>query len=120
MSAASSSAWPVPRRAYLTFYDRFFEDILNGRKTITIRSKKSNDADALPVCGAVMDVHSNETGIWKCKIRIKGVHTLLFSELNEVHAAQENMTLGELQELIQQIYPGHDEFWLIDFELFCG
>jgi uncharacterized protein YqfB (UPF0267 family) len=46
--------------------------------------------------------------------------TLLFSDLQEVHAAQENMTLGELQELIQQIYPGHDEFWLIDFELFCG
>jgi uncharacterized protein YqfB (UPF0267 family) len=105
-----------------SFYDKFFDDIFSCRKNITIRSRKCQDDGTLCekrpfMTGELVDVYSHESGVWKCKIRIVNVSPLHFSELNGGHALQENMSLDELKSVINRIYPGAEEFWLIEFGL---
>ena len=42
---------------------------------------------------------------------------ITLDELTEHHAAQENMSLSELREVIKTIYPDENEFWVIEFDL---
>ena len=41
----------------------------------------------------------------------------MLDKLTEQHAAQENMSLSELREVIKTIYPNESEFWIIHFKL---
>lgn len=45
------------------------------------------------------------------------VSPITLDELTEQHAKQENMTLRELKEVIQGIYPSEQQFWEIMFKL---
>ena len=45
------------------------------------------------------------------------VSPITFDELTEQHAAQENMSLAELKEVIKAIYPSEDKFVLINFKI---
>ena len=45
------------------------------------------------------------------------VAPITLDELTEQHAAQENMSLVELKEVIKVIYPNESEFYLIEFEV---
>lgn len=97
----------------ITFFSRFEQDIVAGKKTITIRDKsESYFQPQQELC-----VFTNETDRLFAHIRVLSVTPIHFSELNHRHAEQENMSLTELQQIIKEIYPNDDEFFVIEFEL---
>jgi len=50
-------------------------------------------------------------------LKIKAVEVILFNNLTDFHAKQENMSLPELKALIQEIYPNIDNLYVISYEL---
>ena len=50
-------------------------------------------------------------------IEVLSVSPITLDELTEQHAAQENMSLVELREVIKTIYPNENEFFMINFHL---
>ena len=97
----------------ITFYQRFEMDILSQKKTITIRD--ASEKDFVP--HSIVDVSTYEDGRWFCQLRIVSVTPISFSELTDVHAQQENMTLEELKQVISDIYPETPDLYVIAFEL---
>ena len=97
----------------ITFYQRFEADILAGRKTITIRDKSESHFKA----GDILRVGRFEDNQYFCTIEVLSVSPITLDELTEQHAAQENMSLVELKEVIKVIYPNESEFYLIEFEV---
>lgn len=97
----------------ITFYQRFAADILAGRKTITLRD--SSESHFHP--GQQLTVGYYEETRLFCVIEVISVTPLDFSQLNEQHAAQENMSLAELRRVIQEIYPHQDALYMIAFRL---
>ena len=97
----------------ITFYQRFEADILAGRKTITIRDKSENHFKA----GDILRVGRFEDNQYFCTIEVLSVSPIILDELTEQHAAQENMSLLELKEVIRGIYPSKSRFYIISFIL---
>ncbi|MEZ8826497.1 N(4)-acetylcytidine aminohydrolase [Vibrio amylolyticus] len=97
----------------MSFFERFEDDILSGRKTITIRDESERNY----AVGSVVDVITLEKGKWFCKLKIDSVEPILFSQLNDFHAEQENMTLEVLKGVIQDIYPGIEQLYVISYRL---
>lgn len=97
----------------ITFYQRFETDILAGRKTITIRDKSESHFKA----GDILRVGRFEDNQYFCTIEVLNVSPITLDELTEQHAKQENMTLGELREVIRGIYPSETDFSIIIFKL---
>ncbi|MGF1698009.1 N(4)-acetylcytidine aminohydrolase [Vibrio lamellibrachiae] len=97
----------------MTFFERFEKDILSGAKTITIRDESESDYKV----GAVVDVNTLEEGRWFCKLKIDSVEPILFSQLTDFHAEQENMTLEVLKGVINDIYPGVEQLYVISYQL---
>ncbi|GJH43382.1 N(4)-acetylcytidine aminohydrolase [Pasteurella canis] len=97
----------------ITFFTRFEQDILAGRKTITIRDKSESYFQP----NQVLAVYTNETDRFFAKIKVLSVTPIHFDDLSEQHAQQENMTLPELRQVIKDIYPQDEQFWVIEFEL---
>ena len=97
----------------ITFYQRFEADILAGRKTITIRDKPESHFKT----GDILRVGRFEDNQYFCTIEVLGVSPITLDELTEQHAAQENMSLAELKEVIKAIYPSEDKFVLINFKI---
>jgi len=97
----------------ITFYQRFEADILAGRKTITIRDKSESHFKA----GNILRVGRFEDNQYFCTIEVLSVSPITLDELTEQHAAQENMSLAELKEVIKAIYPSEDKFVLINFKI---
>ncbi|PNH89724.1 N(4)-acetylcytidine aminohydrolase [Vibrio diazotrophicus] len=97
----------------MTFFARFEADILSGKKVITIRDESEKDYQP----GSVVDVSTLEEGRWFCRLKIQSVEPVLFSDLNEFHAEQENMTLPQLKQVINDIYPGIESLYVIQYEL---
>ncbi|KAK5574788.1 hypothetical protein RB653_010041 [Dictyostelium firmibasis] len=95
----------------ITFYSRFEKDILEHKKTITIR--REGDVRV----GDMIRVSKHEDGNFFCNIKILSVSPIHFSQLNETHAIQENMTLEQLKNVISEIYPGLLDLFLIEFIL---
>ena len=95
----------------ITFYQRFESDILAGRKTITIRDKSESYFKA----GDILRVGRFEDNQYFCTIEVLSVLPITLDELTEQHAKQENMGLDELKEVIREIYPGHEQFFVITF-----
>ena len=100
----------------ITFYQRFEADILAGRKTITIRDKSESHFKA----GDILRVGRFEDNQYFCTIEVLSVSSITLDELTEQHAAQENMSLAELKEVIKAIYPSEDKFVLINFKIIRG
>ena len=96
---------------FITFYRRFAADILNGEKTITIRDAEANYFEN----GDVVHAYTFETRELFATLAIHSIEKLNFEELNNQHAAQENMTLVELRAIIKQIYPDDCQLYLITF-----
>ena len=86
----------------ITFFSRFEQDILAGRKTITIRDASESHFEP----GEVLRVSRNEDGVFFCFIEVLSVTPVRTDALTERHAQQENMSLGELKQVIKEIYPG--------------
>lgn len=97
----------------ITFYQRFEADILAGRKTITIRDKSESHFKA----GDILRVGRFEDNQYFCTIEVLSVSPITLDELTEQHAAQENMMLDELREVMQRIYPNDIRFYIIKFHL---
>lgn len=97
----------------ITFYSRFENDILAGRKTITLREA----SDAQFVVGDRVRVSRYEDDVFFCNIEVLAVTPVQFDELNQCHADQENMTLTELKQVISEIYPGLKALFMIEFRL---
>ena len=96
----------------ITFFQRFQDDILAGRKTITIRDA----AESHFKTGDVLRVGRYEDDGYFCTIRVVATSTVTLDTLNERHAQQENMTLPQLREVIAEIYPEEKLFYVIEFE----
>lgn len=97
----------------ITFFQRFEDDIVAGRKTITLRD--ASESHFRP--GQQLRVGRYEDDVYFCTIEVKSVEPVLLSELTEEHARQENMTLPELKQVISDIYPGLNELFVISFTL---
>lgn len=97
----------------ITFFTRFEQDIVAGRKTITIRDKSESYFQP----NQVLAVYTNETDRFFDNIKVLSVTPIHFNELSEQHAQQENMTLPELRQVIKEIYPQDEWFWVMEFEL---
>ncbi len=99
--------------SFITFFERFEADILAGKKTITIRDGAEKDYQP----NSTVQVATYEDGRWFCAIKIMSVTPILFEQLNEFHAKQENMTLAQLRQVISEIYPDVRELYVISYEL---
>ncbi|MDE8602203.1 N(4)-acetylcytidine aminohydrolase [Marinomonas sp. RSW2] len=97
----------------ITFFERFEADILSGKKTITIRDEAEKDYAP----NSVVQVSTYENDRWFCALKIQSVDAIAFSQLSEFHAQQENMTLPELKNVIQEIYPDVERLYVISYEL---
>lgn len=97
----------------MTFFERFESDILAQSKTITIRDESENDY----VPGTEVTVSTFEDGREFCRLEIISVEPILFDQLSQFHAEQENMTLPELKDIIQQIYPNVKQLYVVSFKL---
>ncbi|CAM2837150.1 N(4)-acetylcytidine aminohydrolase [Vibrio rarus] len=97
----------------MTFFERFEADIVSGKKTITIRDE--NECDY--ATNSEVEVATFEQGRRFCRLKIDSVTPILFSELTEYHAEQENMTLPQLQQVISEIYPNVEQLFVIEFSL---
>ncbi|ASU14968.1 ASCH domain [Actinobacillus pleuropneumoniae] len=97
----------------ITFFSRFEADILAGKKNITIRDK----SEAYFQPKQELKVFTNETNLFFADIRVISVTPIRFEQLNEQHAKQENMSLAELKQVIREIYPNDNDFFVIEFEL---
>ncbi|HDJ1441963.1 TPA: ASCH domain-containing protein [Serratia rubidaea] len=95
----------------ITFFSRFEQDILTGRKTITLRD--ASESHFQP--GEVLRVSRHEDGAFFCFIEVLSVTPVRLDALNEQHARQENMSLDALRQVIKEIYPGVDELFAIVF-----
>ena len=96
----------------ITFFQRFQDDILAGRTTITIRDA----AESHFKMGDVLRVGRYEDDGYFCTIRVVATSTVTLDTLTELHAQQENMTLAQLREVIAEIYPEEKQFYVIEFE----
>jgi len=97
----------------LLFYDYFADDIRTAKKVITIRDHHESDYSAGDTVRAV----GLESGEVIAMLYIEHVAALRFDDINEHHAAAENMSLEQLKRLIGQIYPDTDNLYLIEFKL---
>ncbi|VTM22371.1 ASCH domain [Raoultella terrigena] len=97
----------------ITFFQRFQDDILSGRKTITIR----NSAESHFKVGDVLRVGRYEDDGYFCTISVVATSTVTLATLSEQHAQQENMTLAQLRQVITEIYPDEEQFYVIEFKL---
>ncbi|GAB3522143.1 N(4)-acetylcytidine aminohydrolase [Photobacterium alginatilyticum] len=97
----------------MTFFERFETDILAGKKTITIRDESENNY----VPGTVVRVSTLEGGREFCSLEILSVEPILFDDLSDFHAQQENMSLPVLKDVIQEIYPGIEQLYVITYKL---
>ncbi|WP_028115940.1 N(4)-acetylcytidine aminohydrolase [Ferrimonas senticii] len=100
-------------RTEMTFFERFEADILSGKKTITIRDEAEKNFEV----GSVVEVSTFEDGRHFCRLQINAVEPILFSELTDYHAEQENMTLPQLKAVIDEIYPGIQQLYVISYQL---
>ncbi len=76
----------------ITFFQRFRDDILAGRKIITIRDESESHFKT----GDVLRVGRFEDDYF-CTIEVTATSTVTLDTLTEKHAEQENMTLTELK-----------------------
>ena len=96
----------------ITFFQRFQDDILAGRKNITIRDESESHFKT----GDVLRVGRFEDDGYFCTIEVTATSTVTLDTLTEKHAEQENMTLTELIKVIADIYPGQTQFYVIEFK----
>lgn len=97
----------------ITFFRRFQDDILSGRKTITLRDASESHF----VAGQRLRTGRYEDNLYFCTLEVISVIAVNLSELDEHHARQENMTLEQLKQVIHEIYPGEESLWEIAFRV---
>lgn len=84
----------VPCSQTTSLFSTFRDDILAGRKTITIRDESESHFKT----GDVLRVGRFEDDGYFCTIEVTATSTVTLDTLTEKHAEQENMTLTELKK----------------------
>ena len=79
----------------------------------TIRDKSESHFKT----GDILRVGRFEDNQYFCTIELLSVSLIMLDNLTEQHAAQENMSLAELKEVIRGIYPSEDKFYIIHFKI---
>jgi len=97
----------------MTFFRRFQDDIISGRKTITLR----NASESHFVAGQSLRIGCYEEDRYFCTIEVISVTAVNVSDLNHHHARKENMTLAQLKQVIEEIYPAEQALWEIAFKV---
>ncbi|NQY22364.1 MAG: ASCH domain-containing protein, partial [Campylobacteraceae bacterium] len=87
--------------------------ILSGKKTITIRDESEKNY----AVNSIVEVSTYEDNTWFCSLKIKSVERISYDALSSFHAEQENMTLEELKNVIQEIYPGIKNLYILSYDL---
>ena len=96
----------------ITFFEWLTPSIKAGKKTITIRD--SSESHYIPnTCVKVFTLEKNE---YVCDIKIISVDKICYEDINQHHAEQEFMSLEKLKQLIREIYPNEDEFFVITYQ----
>ncbi len=98
---------------HMTFFSRFENDILSGKKTITIRDESEKNYQV----GSRVTVATFEDGREFCQLDVLAVEPIHWDDLNVWHAEQENMTLSELKSVISEIYPNETQFYVVSYQL---
>lgn len=102
----------LPCSQTTSLFSTFRDDILAGRKTITIRDESESHFKT----GDVLRVGRFEDDGYFCTIEVTATSTVTLDTLTEKHAKQENMTLTELKKVIADIYPDQTQFYVIEFK----
>jgi len=97
----------------ITFFERFVASILAQTKTITLRNNREADF----IVGQIIPVSTYETNRQFATIRIDRITPVMFHQLSDHHAKQENMNLAELTQIISEIYPNTQQLYEISFSL---
>ena len=97
----------------ISFYQRFVKDINSGKKTITIRDIKANNYTV----GQSVQALTHENNQAFAQLKIINIQPILFEDINDKHAKQENMRLLELKDVIREIYPDVFELYVLEFRL---
>ncbi|WP_156136258.1 N(4)-acetylcytidine aminohydrolase [Photobacterium gaetbulicola] len=97
----------------LLFLSRFEEDILAGKKTITIRDEADSHYE---VGSRVNGVIYEESRVF-CQLDITGVEPVSIDALNQSHAERENMPLSVLKDVLEEIYPKTRDLYVVSFQL---
>lgn len=95
----------------ITFYRQFGPDILSGLKTITLRDQHESHFHP----GQLLRAGYQDNQGYFATLEVIGVTSVLWSQLTDEHAQQENMTLAELKQLIARIYPATEQLYMIRF-----
>ncbi|BDH44182.1 UPF0267 protein YqfB [Salmonella enterica subsp. enterica serovar Choleraesuis] len=95
----------------ITFFQRFEHDILADLKTITIRDASESHFKT----GDILRVGRFEDNHYFCTIEVLSCSPVTLDQLTNEHARQENMALDELKQVISEIYPGQNQFYVIAF-----
>ncbi|MDX2319635.1 MAG: N(4)-acetylcytidine aminohydrolase [Moritella sp.] len=103
----------MPTPTSMTFFERFEADICSGKKTITIR----DETEKYYLPGTTVTVSTLEDGREFCQLAILAVTPIWFRDLTDFHAEQENMTLAVLKQVIQDIYPGIEQLYVVSYKL---
>lgn len=88
------------------FFNVSVDDILAGRKTITIRDESESHFKT----GDVLRVGRFEDDGYFCTIEVTATSTVTLDTLTEKHAEQENMTLTELKKSLLTSIPVRHNF----------
>lgn len=96
----------VPCSQTTSLFQRFEDDILAGRKTITIRDESESHFKT----GDVLRVGRFEDDGYFCTIEVTATSTVTLDTLTEKHAEQENMTLPELKRSLPTSIPARHSF----------
>jgi Uncharacterized protein conserved in bacteria len=64
----------------------------------------------------VLRVGRYEDNGYFCTISVTATSTVTLDTLTEQHARQENMILEQLRQVIVEIYPAEDRFYVIEFK----
>ncbi len=88
------------------FFNVSGDDILAGRKTITIRDESESHFKT----GDVLRVGRFEDDGYFCTIEVTATSTVTLDTLTEKHAEQENMTLTELKRSLPTSIPARHSF----------
>lgn len=96
----------VPCSQTTSLFSTFRDDILAGRKTITIRDESESHFKT----GDVLRVGRFEDDGYFCTIEVTATSTVTLDTLTEKHAEQENMTLTELKKSLLTSTPVRHNF----------
>ncbi|PXK99509.1 ASCH domain-containing protein [Klebsiella variicola] len=96
----------------LPFFSVFRRTSLPGAKRLLSAMRRNRILNRVTSCalGAM-----KMTAIF-CTIAVTATSTVTLDTLTEQHAQQENMTLEQLRQVIREIYPAEDRFYVIEFK----